>query len=144
MKSLLLFFILLVNSIPTIAQMVEGVYANKWSSSSGESIAYELTLKEDGTFTFRSNRSYKDSIPDTIIEAQGIWEMEGRLLRLKTEENSSELSSKLNKNTARYVGVSSRNPRNNSKPSFKFYESAVFYAKNMELIQTEVDVNLTD
>lgn len=123
-------------------QNIEGTYTNKWEAKSGESISYNLTLKEDGTFKFQSTRTFLASTTDNTLAAEGIWKLDGRLLILQTNEKNNELSSKLNMNKARYMTVSPRNPQFNlAKHSFKFYESDVFYAKDMELIKT--DVNLT-
>jgi hypothetical protein len=138
MRPLLLFFIVLLTSITTNAQTIEGIYSNKWESPSGEAIAYNLILNSDGTFKFQSTKTYMDAIPNKTIEAEGTWDLDGHLLVLTTSEHSNELASDLDMNKARYVTVSPRNRKFNlANPSLKFYKSKVFYAKDMELFKTE-------
>jgi len=141
MKTQQLLFIALLTSITTFAQTVEGTYTNSWQAKSGEGISYNLTLHIDGTFTFQSISSYMDPVHDKTVETQGTWSLEDHLLLLTTKGNSNELASNLNLNRARYTSVSPRNPRFNLvKPSFKFYKSDVFYAKDMELLKSEYSV----
>jgi hypothetical protein len=142
MKSLLLSLtILLLTVFSASCQTIVGTYTNKWQARSGEAISYTLTLEDDGTFTFQSISSYMETIPDTTIEAKGTWRLDNHLLVLTTQGDSTELSSNLNKNKAKYLNISLRNPNLNMvKPSLRFYESRVFYAKNMELIKSETSV----
>ncbi len=128
------------------AQAVEGTYANQWESQSGEAISYELTLREDGTFTFISIRTYLDAQPKSKSEIEGIWKFMNRTLELfTTTQDNNQLAKDLNMNKARYISISPRNPNFNLvMPSFKFYESKVFYSKNMELIKIESVVTLNN
>lgn len=142
MKSLL--FICLLNLIALTAQSqnIEGIYANKWIGNSGEGVQYTLTLQDDGNFIFDYRRIYKDDIEDSKIEVKGVWILENRLLTLKTEhDGDNKIALGLDLNKARFISVSPRNPDFNLvKPSLKFYESDVFYAKDMELIKIESTV----
>lgn len=127
------------------SQIVEGLYSNKWESPTGEAIAYNLALNEDGTFTFQSIRTFLDDVPNKTLETQGTWSLDGHLLVLTTNMDSNILSTELNKNKARFISVSPRNPNFNLvKPSLKFYESGVFYAKDMELFKTETSMTSTE
>ncbi len=148
MKSLLLFFASILTLFTTHAQDIQGVYANKWLSNAGEGIEYTLALKPDGQFTFTYKRLYLDSNPDTEIEVKGTWDLDGHLLVLDTNdeaESENFVASGLDLNKARFVSVSPRHPNFNLvKPKLEFYESKVFYAKNMELIKTEASVTLTE
>lgn len=141
MKSILFFFLLALSTFTLQSQNIEGTYSNKWVSNSGEGLAYELTLHPEGNFTFIYKRMHLDSNPDTEVEVMGTWIMDGHLLILNTNtlsEADNKLASGLNLNKARFVSISPRNPKFNLvKPTLKFYESAVFYAKDMELIKTE-------
>ncbi len=138
MKSIFIFLVIAMTFLSVEAQTVEGTYANKWESPTGETIAYALTLNEDGTFTFHSTRSFLANEPNKIGQAEGSWKLENNLLVLNTTGEGNELSSDLNLNKARYVSVSPRNPKFNlEQPMFMFYESHVFYAKKMKLIKTE-------
>ncbi|MEZ4803651.1 MAG: hypothetical protein R2797_12840 [Gelidibacter sp.] len=145
MKSILLFLVFILSSFSSVnSQTVEGTYTNKWVASSGEGISYTLVLKDNGQFTFSSTRFFMDSTADKTVKADGTWSLDGHLLILDTQtndKNSEGLISNLNQNKARYVSVSPRNPNFNLvKPSLKFYESDVFYAKDMELFKTEDQV----
>lgn len=149
MKSVLLVTALyLTTMMAGYSQSIEGTYANKWESNSGESLEYLLTLMEDGTFTFKSIRGYMNYEPNIILNAKGTWKMNGQLLTLETHDSSdkqNDLLINLDQSKARYVSISPRNPNFNlEKPSFKFYQSDVFYAKDMELYQTDVTVSTTD
>lgn len=142
MKTTILFVLLSINTFLAQSQTINGIYANRWESTSGEVLSYELTLREDGTFTFISTRIYLEQQPNSIAEAEGTWELDGRLLVLATQDNHP-LAIHLNGNKARYISTSPRSPNFNLvKPSLKFYESKVFYAKNMELIKTETNLTI--
>lgn len=146
MKYLLLFcFISFTFNLHS--QEIEGTYANKWVSNSGEGIQYNLTLHEDGQFTFEYIRIYKEEIKNSTIEVTGNWILENNLLTLKTEstDTDEELAESLDLNKARFISISPRNPNFNLvKPSLKFYESEVFYSKDMELIKTESTITSTE
>lgn len=145
MKSLFLFFVITSFVFTSTAQTIEGIYANKWESTTGEAVAYDLVLKSDGTFIFETTRTYLSSTPEKTLKAQGTWELNGHLLILNTNEQSNTLASDLNMNKARYVSISERNPNFNLvKPSLKFYRSDVFYSKDMELFKTESSVTSSD
>jgi hypothetical protein len=145
MRALILLFIIVSSALTSSAQTIEGIYSNKWESPSGEAIAYNLTLKEDGTFTFQLTRTYLDSVSHYTTKTKGNWVLANHLLTLKTNERANELSSELNMNKARFVSLSPRNPNFNIVyPYLKFYESDVFYAKDMELIKTESSVTSSE
>ena len=145
MRSLLLFFMIAFTAIPTNSQTIEGSYSNKWEASSGESIQYSLTLLEDGNFIFNSTQTYRDNLPDRLVEAKGTWNLNGQLLILNTNghvDADNKLQTNLNMNKARFINVSTRNPDFNLvNPSLKFYKSDVFYAKDMVLIKSENKVS---
>lgn len=145
MRSLLLLFIITLTAFSTKAQTIEGTYANKWEGGSGEAIAYSLTLNDEGTFSFTSTRTFLDNVPDKRVEAIGTWTLDGHLLVLCTDNKDTEmtpLQSQLHLNKARFISISPRNPKFNIlKPSIKFYTSEVFYAKDMELVKTELEVS---
>lgn len=147
MKSLLLIFLTTLATITMHAQDIEGTYSNKWVSKTGEGIEYVLTLNEDGNFLFNYTRMYRNA-DETNIEVQGTWSLENHLLVLNADDDSEKenmIAAGLDLNKARFVSVSPRNPKFNLvKPSLKFYESEVFYAKDMELIKTEVTVTSRD
>lgn len=129
------------------SQIIEGIYSNRWEASSGEAIEYTLTLNDNGTFTFITDRKHLEETLNSIEIVEGSWTYNDRLLTLNThpEENPSELASNLDANNARYHNISPRNPNLKSvKPSFKFYKSKVFYTKDMELFKTEIEVSATD
>ncbi len=141
MKTYLLFFILSLLAITSNAQIIEGLYSNKWASPSGEGIEYSLIISNDGTFIFKSTRTYLDDVPNKTEEARGAWDLDGHLLILRTTDNGNELASRLNLNKAKYVNLTSRSTKFNMvKPSLKFFESSVFYSKNMELFKLETNV----
>lgn len=145
MKTLFLFFVTTCVVFTINAQSADGTYTNKWVAPSGESLAYNLTLDLDGTFLFQSIRTFKESIPDEINYTSGTWTLENHLLTLKTTDAIDKITSDINMNKARYVSVSNRNPKfNNTKPFFTFFESKVFYAKNMQLFKTEDKLSITD
>lgn len=141
MKSILYIFLIAFSTLSVQSQNIEGTYANKWVSNSGEGIAYKLTLQPDGNFIFNHTRLHLNSQLDTEVEVLGSWSLEGHLLVLKTDatvDDTDKIASRLDLNKARFVSVSSRDPKFNLvKPSLKFYESDIFYAKGMELIKTE-------
>lgn len=148
MKTILLILLIIFTSFSGLAQSIEGVYYNKWEAPSGESLAYTLHLHDDGTFVFSSDRTYLDAYPDQTLKAKGTWQMDGHLLILEADEDQSEHSEfagDLNKSKARYLSLSPRNPKFNLvKPSFKFFESNIFFAKDMELFKTDINVTLID
>jgi hypothetical protein len=125
------------------SQFVDGTYTNKWESPTGEAIAYILTLQNDNTFIFYLTRTYLNQEPDKTIKAEGTWILTNNLLILKTTAETttdSVLTTDLHNNKARYMSISPRNPSFNLvQPSFKFYQSNVFYAKNMELFKTDLN-----
>ena len=141
MKSLLLFLTITFTLITSVnSQNIDGIYTNKWESKSGETLAYTLTLNPDGTFIFESERISLP--PDMGITSNviGTWNLTGHLLVLSTDSNT-DFSSNLNNSKARYVSVSPRNPKFNLvKPSLHFYQSDVFYAKDMKLHKEESTV----
>lgn len=146
MKYLLL-FLFISFTINLQSQEIQGTYANKWVSDSGEGIQYNLTLQNDGQFVFEYIRIYKEEIEDAVTQVKGNWNFENNLLTLSTEsnDNDEQLSESLNSNKAKYMSISPRNPNFNLvKPSLKFYESDVFYAKDMELIKTESTITSTE
>ena len=145
MKTLLLLFIIVSSALTSSAQAIEGIYNNKWESPSGEAIAYKLTLNEDGTFMFQLTRTYLDSLSHSIEKTEGSWILVDHLLTLKTNDITNALSSELNMSKARFISISPRNPNFNLvNPSLKFYESNVFYAKDMELIKTKSSVTSSE
>lgn len=144
MKSLLLLTAFIFTVFTSQAQSIEGTYANKWTANTGEGVEYELTLNKEGSFTFNYTRMYMDADANTNTEVKGTWKMENHLLVLNADNASDEenvIAKGLDLNKARFVSVSPRNPNFNLvKPSLKFYESEVFYAKDMELIKTSSTV----
>jgi hypothetical protein len=145
MKSLILILAITLTSFTALSQNVEGTYANKWVSNTGEGIEYMLTIEANGHFTFNYTRIHLDQHPDRKVKVQGTWSLDGHLIVLKTNKSSdadSDIVSGLDLNKARYVSVSPRNPKFNLvKPSLKFYSSEVFFAKDMELIKTDESVS---
>ncbi|MCK7589630.1 copper resistance protein NlpE [Subsaxibacter sp. CAU 1640] len=146
MKTYILLFAILFSSIFTYSQNIEGIYANKWLANSGEGIDYTLDLKADGTFAFIYKRIYINGSKDRVVEVEGTWVLDNHLLTLYTEgQTDVEIAKWLDENKARFVSVSPRHPQFNLiKPSLKFYESNIFYAKNMELIKTESSVTASE
>ncbi len=148
MRTVLLFFLVALTALSTTAQSIYGTYSNKWEASSGEAIEYSLTLLENGNFVFISTRTHLDAIPDKKLKAKGTWQLDGHLLVLITatnEDSENTLEANLDMNKAKFKSVSPRNPDFNLvKPSLKFYESNVFYAKDMELIKTDASVTSLD
>lgn len=142
MKTIILFCLVTLSALTTQSQNIEGTYANKWVSNSGEGIEYTLTLNTDGQFIFDYIRIFKDDVKDKKTQVKGNWVLQNNLLTLQTETTGdNDLASRLDLNTARFESLSPRNPKFNLvQPSLKFYESAVFYAKDMELVKTEVTV----
>lgn len=147
MKSLLLtLLIAIVIVFNGNAQSIVGTFSNVWEAPSGESLTYEITLNEDGTFYFESLRTFLNSEEKTET-ASGKWKMDNHLLVLTTDlkDKSSELISGLNDSKARYVSISPRHPKFNSlKSSLKFFQSDVFYAKEMELFKDQASVTSSD
>ena len=148
MKTIILFFFINTALFSGMAQSIEGIYYNKWESSTGEALAYTLQLNEDGTFQFLSARSYLGGENEKTTHVFGTWQLEGHLLILSADKNlnqDSKLAVWIDNNRARYISLSPRNPNFNLvKPSLKFYESKVFYAKDMELIKTETNITSRD
>ena len=145
MRTFILFFTLALITLPINSQTIEGTYSNRWEAPTGEALEYSLTLQEDGSFVFYTTRVYRSELPDKKISATGTWNLNGHLLQLNTSndvESQNSLQSKLDTSKARFITISPRNPNFNLvKPSLKFYESEVFYAKDMELIKTENTVS---
>lgn len=142
--TILLFAITLFTIFPAHSQSIVGTYTNTWESKSGEALVYTLTLNEDSTFEFQSERTLLAPDSEITSEASGTWKLNGHLLVLSTDSND-ELSSGLNNCKARFVNISPRNPKFNLvKPSLKFYPSEVFYAKNMKLNKEESTVTSID
>lgn len=141
MKSILLLVaITLLTILPVNSQTIEGTYTNKWEAKSGEALAYTLILNEDNTFEFHSYRTLLSADSDISKKVNGTWNLKGHILVLKTDSEKG-LGSDLNNSKARFMSVSPRNPNFNViKPSLKFFQSDVFYAKNMELHKQESSV----
>lgn len=128
------------------SQNIEGTYTNTWESEAGGALTYTLTLHSDSTFQFVSHRVFETSIPSKTITADGTWNNNNRLLILATEVSSEtiDLVEKLNKNKAKYKAYPPRHRKFKLvKPSLKFYESEVFYAKGMKLFKEENDIHVT-
>ncbi|WP_431133296.1 hypothetical protein [Psychroserpens mesophilus] len=144
MKSIILTFILLFNAFTAFTQNVEGTYSNEWISDIGEGMIYTITLEDDGSFTFYYTRKYIGGIPDKNVAVEGTWTLDGRLLILDTDVESpeeSEFASELDSNKARFVSYSPRHHKYDEvEPSLEFYESDVFYLKDMDLIKTKEDI----
>ena len=146
MKTYILLFLFLFSSIMSNSQTIEGTYANKWVANSGEGIAYTLNLNPDGTFIFEHKRLYQNNSEDRVVKVEGTWILSDHLLTLYTEgQTDVDIAKGLDENKARFVSISPRHPQFNLiKPKLKFYESNVFYAKNMELIKTESSVTVSE
>jgi hypothetical protein len=97
MRALLLFFIISFTITSANSQDIEGTYTNKWESVSGEAIEYSLTLHDNGKFTFYSIRTFLNSNPNHIIEAEGTWQLKGQLLKLNTEEDINKLTKSISR-----------------------------------------------
>ena len=137
MKALLLsLFAFLIISITASSQTMEGTYTNTWESTAGGALTYTLILNPDNTFQFVSHRIYESSHPSNLTTVVGTWENNNRLLILVTDSSPDdiELVKRLNKNKARFKAYSPRHRKYGQiKPSLRFYESKVFYAKEMTL-----------
>ncbi|MEO6348915.1 MAG: hypothetical protein ABIO60_13510 [Aquaticitalea sp.] len=137
MKNLLtLLWVSCVFCSTTLAQTMEGTYSNTWENSAGASLTYTLTLKPNGTFLFESYRIYETADPSKFVAVKGTWAQNDRLLTLNTETSAGddELVKNLNSTQARLEEYSPRHIQYGKiKPSLKFYESEVFYAKGMKL-----------
>lgn len=148
MKTLIFFCTLILSTLTTFSQTIEGTYANKWLSKTGEGIEYILTLQDNGEFTFNHRRMFKEASYNTDVEVQGTWELKGHLLVLNTNnslEQHNDIAAKLDSNKARFISVSRRNPDFNMvKPKLQFYKSDVFYANDMELVKTESSVTTAE
>ena len=145
MKPYILLILLSITSLSSTGQTLEGTYSNKWVSTSGEGVAYTLTLEANGQFTFDYRRVLVGT-DDYRSEVTGTWKLEGHLLTLTSKEGTdSELVSKLDGNRARFVSVSPRHPDFNLvKPSLNFYKSDIFYVRNMALTKVETSVTASD
>ncbi len=133
------------------AQTIDGTYTNKWESPSGEFVAYTLTLNPDDSFTFNTYKKFLGQESEKRSSAKGTWKIENYLLVLTTDvsdidnEVDQMLISNLNNSKARYFDVSARKANiSGEKPSLKFYQSALFYAKNMALYKQESSVSSID
>ncbi len=147
MKSILFLFITFI-TFSIQSQTVEGTYSNKWVSNSGEGIQYTLTLEENEQFIFEYERMYLDDNMNKKLIIEGTWSLENNLLVLDTDDESEKdnmIASGLDLNKARFISLSPRNPKFNLvKPLLKFYESEVFYAKDMELVKTSSSVSIIE
>lgn len=147
-KTTLLLFTLLCAFFSAYSQTITGTYSNRWESQSGEAIAYTLTLKSDGTFIFYSNQTYWGDEGIKTTKAIGTWKSNNHLLVLTTEPDEDSnigLIKELNNNKARYNRVSERKRlTSDEKSSLKFYQSDVFYAKNMELFKQDAIMSSVD
>lgn len=148
MKTLLLSVVIFFCALfSTFSQNIQGIYTNKWGSSDQESLSYTLSLKEDGTFTFESFRTYIGT-PDIITKAQGTWENNGVLLVLFSEVSKDEdnsLAAELNNTKAKFISLSPRHPDFNLvKPTLEFTKSEVFYVQGMELRKQDTKVTSMD
>lgn len=145
MKIIFTLLTLFFTTIASFSQQIEGAYTNKWLSNTGEGIEYTLTLQEDGQFIFNHRRIFMNDKLNTEAIIEGTWQIKGHLLVLNTSDDNHKLASKLDSNKARFVSVSPRHPEFNViKPSLIFYESAMFYAKDMELIKTETSITSSE
>lgn len=147
MKSFLLTLLFSITLVLNFsAQSIVGTFSNVWEAPSGESLTYTLTLHEDGTFDFESIRTFLNSEKE-IKNASGKWKLNSHLLVLNVDLNdeSNKLLSGLNDSKAKYVSISPRHPDFNSlKPSLRFFQSNVFYAKDMELFKEAESVTSTE
>lgn len=126
-----------------LSQTLEGTYTNTWENSAGSSLTYTLTLKTDGTFLFESYRIYEDADPSEKVLVNGTWRQDHRLLTLNTDASAEndELSNNLNSVRARFEDYPPRHVLHGKiQPSLKFYQSGVFYAKDMKLEKKPVDM----
>lgn len=148
MKSIILTITLIFISLPSFSQNVEGTYTNSWLSNSGDGIKYTLILQDDGRFTFHHRRIYSNIEEDAKTDVEGTWQLDGHILILNTEMPNSEsnkIATDLDANKAKFISVSPRHPKFNIiKPSLKFYESDIFYAKDMELVKTEAGITSSE
>lgn len=149
MKTLLLSMVIVCSTfLSATSQNIAGTYTNKWESTSGEFVAYTLTLNPDGSFTFNSHQKFLGQEDVRRTTAEGTWKFENYLLVLATdnsEETDNALIANLNNCKARYAKVSTRKVNTTGeKPSLKFYQSDVFYAKGMELYKQKSTVTTLD
>lgn len=149
MKTLLLSIVIACSVILSAkSQTIEGTYTNKWESSSGEFVAYTLTLNPDGSFAFKSYQKFLGQEEEKRTTATGTYKFENYLLVLATDlsnETDNALIANLNNCKARLSKISTRKVNSTGeKPSLKFYQSDVFYAKGMELYKQESTVTAVD
>lgn len=152
MKTIILCIVITCSTfLSAKAQTIDGTYTNKWESPSGEFVAYTLTLNPDESFTFSTYKKFLGQESEKRSSAKGTWKIENYLLVLTTDvgDIDSELDqiliSHLNNCKARYTNVSARKANlSGEKPSLKFYQSALFYAKGMELYKQESAVSTID
>ena len=132
MKTLILLLACAISTCTLQSQNIVGTYTNTWLSNTGQGIAYTLTLQKDSTFIFHYKRMYKESTDTKESIVEGIWNLNGHLLVLHTNDTDSQnpITTGLDANKARFISVSPRNPDFNLvKPSLEFFPSDILLIK---------------
>ena len=132
----LIFEILFCLSVIGQTDVLIGDYSIKHEANNGL-IEYSLTLKSDGTFTFR----YYDKIDNRIQKeriqfAKGTWENKKNVVYFFSDESNinGKFNLNFNNSKARFI---TKSPSDKSdkivKTSLLFHDSEIFWVKGMKL-----------
>lgn len=135
-------FLILVSSLTSFAQTdkVSGDYKLAIETKDNNTLEYELTLSQDGTFTFHYYSNIKNGIPPEANKyGKGKWAIENNVISFfsdKQKDIDEKNTLNFTNSKARFITKSSRNKTNQIiKTRLQFLKSDIFWMKKIELFK---------
>jgi hypothetical protein len=138
----LFIFLFLISNLTSFSQIdqVAGNYALKLGKEDNNQFQYELTLNNDGTFTFHYYSKIINGIPpETHKYGKGSWKAENNLITFfsdKQKDIDEKHTLDFTNSKARFV---TKNPRDKTdkivKTRIKFFESEIKFISTIDMLK---------
>jgi hypothetical protein len=139
MKKLFTLLILICNlTLFSQTQDAVGNYKLTLNAKDSSSFEYEVTLSEDGTFTFHYHSNIKQGIPpESTKYGKGNWTLKNNVISFfsdKQKDLDEKFTLDFTNTKARFV---TKSPRDTSdkiiKPQLRFLESEILWMRRIDL-----------
>lgn len=141
MKTILTFLILIL-SFTSFAQIdkVSGDYKLAIETKDNNTLQYELTLSQDGTFTFHYYSNIKNGIPPEVNKyGKGKWTIENNVISFfsdKQQDIDNKFTLDFTNSKARFITKSPRDKTDQIvKTRLQFLKSDIFWMAKIELFK---------
>jgi hypothetical protein len=141
MKTILTFLIL-ISSFNSFAQIdkVSGNYKLAIETKDNNTLQYELTLSQDGTFTFHYYSNIKNGIPPEVNKyGKGKWTIENNVISFfsdKQQDIDNKFTLDFTNSKARFITKSPRDKTDQIvKTRLQFLNSDIFWMAKIELFK---------